>query len=81
MILMQLKVLLKLRVWKNNIECCNILRYLAVSYYIILERSCITVYSGNLFNSCKTSICLMDHGGMDPGSCLLPTIHTLCHTH
>jgi len=28
-----------------------------------------------------TSICLMDHGGLDLGSCLRPTIHTLCHTH
>jgi len=27
------------------------------------------------------SICLMDHGGLDRGPCLLPTIHTLCHTH
>jgi len=29
----------------------------------------------------STSICLMDHGGLDRGPCLLPTIHTLCHTH
>jgi len=27
------------------------------------------------------SICLMDHGGLDHGICLLPTIHTLCHIH
>jgi len=29
----------------------------------------------------STSICLMDHGGLDRGPFLLPTIHTLCHTH
>jgi len=29
----------------------------------------------------STSICLMDHGGLDRGICLLPTIHTPCHTH
>jgi len=29
----------------------------------------------------STSICLMDHGGLDRGPCLLPTIHTLCHIH
>jgi len=29
----------------------------------------------------STSICLIDHGGLDRGPWLLPTIHTLCHTH
>jgi len=29
----------------------------------------------------SSSICLMDDGGLDRGPWLLPTIHTLCHTH
>jgi len=29
----------------------------------------------------STPICLMDHGGLNRGPCLLPTIHTLCHIH
>jgi len=29
----------------------------------------------------STSICLMDHGGLGRGPCLLPTIHTLCYVH
>jgi len=29
----------------------------------------------------STSICLMDHRGLDHGPWLLWTIHTLCHTH
>jgi len=29
----------------------------------------------------STSICLMDHRGLDRGPCLLPTTHTLCHIH